>query len=609
MRVGEPDNEKEKEEEMGHFKINDEDVFFILKDQLDYGSLCRLERYQDFDEDTLDMLVREGIKFAKAELSPLMEIGEKWGVVFEDGQVRCAPEYKRAFRVIGENGWIGAVKDPEFGGQGFPHMMRIVLNDFMYGADQSFNMAPSLTSGAADLIYTFGSEELKERFVRKMLSGEWAGTMALTEPNAGSDLSALRTTAVPEGDHYRIRGTKLFISWGDHDLTENIVHLLLARIEGAPAGVKGISLFAVPKYRVNGDGSVGASNDVICTVVEKKMGLHASPTCALNFGDNDGCIGYLCGDENRGLAHMFRMMNGARINTGVSGMSLASTAYQNALAYTRERIQGADIARRKTGPVPIIDHSDVRRMLLWMKAMVEGMRSMIYAGAFWLDLAHSMPDEQERARHEALVDFLTPIIKAYCSDMGFRVCETAVQCLGGYGYCAEYPLEQYLRDVKIMSLYEGTNGIQSMDLMGRKMRVNDGAPYRAYMEELEKFCTEHADHPTVGDAVRTLATTVRALAKVTAEMCQRMTRDPLQWASCTYPALVCFGDVTVTWRLLDMAVAAQRMMDQGKENHFYRGKVMQATYFAGVTLPLTLARLETCTGEAREVVEMPDEAF
>ena len=351
---------------MGHFKINEEDVFFILKDQLNYGSLCGLEPYCDFDEDTLDMLVREAIRFAKAELDPLREIGETWGVVFEEGQVRCAPEYKRVFQLFGRNGWISAVRDPRYGGQGFPHMMRIVVNDFMYGAAQAFNMAPSLTGGAADLIATFGSEELKERFVRKMFSGEWAGTMALTEPSAGSNLAALRTTAVPEGDHYRIKGTKLFISWGDHDLTENIVHLLLARIEGAPEGVKGISLFVVPKVRVHADGSLGEFNDVACTAVEKKMGLHASPTCALNFGENDGCIGYLCGQKDRGLAHMFRMMNGARINTGVSGMTLASTAYQNALAYAKERIQGTDVAGSRPGFVPIIEHPDVRRMLPWI---------------------------------------------------------------------------------------------------------------------------------------------------------------------------------------------------------------------------------------------------
>ncbi len=594
---------------MGHFKISEEDVFFILKDQLNYGSICELSPFKDFDEDTLDMLVREGIKFAEKELDPLFEIGEKWGVLFENGEVRCPPEFKTAFQIFGENGWISAVRDPRYGGQGFPHMMRIIANDFMYGAAQAFNMAPSLTGGAADLIANFGSEELKERFVRKMFSGEWAGTMALTEPNAGSNLAALRSTAIREGDHFRIRGSKIFISWGEHDLTENIVHLLLARIEGAPEGVKGISLFVVPKHRVNADGSIGDFNDVVCTAVEKKMGLHASPTCALNFGENDDCIGYLVGQENKGLAHMFRLMNGARINAGVSGMTLASTAYQNALAYTKERVQGSDIARRASGYVPIIEHPDVRRMLLWMKAAVEGMRAMIYAGAFWYDLSHACSDEEERAHYQALVDFTTPIIKAYCSDMGFRVCETAMQCLGGYGYCAEYPVEQYLRDVKIMSLYEGTNGIQSLDLMGRKMQLDDGAPYRAYMRELSGFCAKHIHHPTLGAAVRRLAAVVKRMAEVTAGMSERRTSDPLQWASYTYPALMCYGDVTVTWRLLDMAVLAQERIDQEKGSDFYLGKVKQATFFEGVTLPETFARLDTCLRREREVVEMPEGAF
>src|SRR5208282_2222095 len=257
-------------------------------------------------------------------------------------------------------------RDPEYGGQGFPHMMRIVVNDFMYGACQSFNMAPSLTHGAAHLIESFGTKELKELYVANMFSGKWAGTMALTEANAGSNLGALRSTAYREGDHFKIKGNNIFISWGDHDLTENIIHLLLARIEGAPEGVGGITLFVVPKVRILPDGSLGEPNDVLCGGVERKLGLHASPTCQLIFGDNDACIGYLCGQENKGLSHMFQMMNAARINTGVSGMTLASTAYQNALAYTKERIQGSCLAGKKPGAVPIIDHPDVRRMLLWM---------------------------------------------------------------------------------------------------------------------------------------------------------------------------------------------------------------------------------------------------
>jgi hypothetical protein len=488
-------------------------------------------------------------------------------------------------------------------------MMRIVINDLMYGASQSFNMAPSLTHGAAHLIESFATEELKERFIPRMFGGEWAGTMALTEPDAGSNLAAIRTTASKEGDHFKIKGNKLFISWGDHDLTGNIIHLVLARIEGAPEGVKGISLFIVPKFRVLSDGSVGEPNDVICSGVEKKLGLHASPTCALNFGDNGNCEGYLCGEENLGLAHMFQMMNAARINTGVSGMTLASTAYHNALAYARERVQGTEITRGKPGSVTIIGHPDVRRMLLWMKAMVDGMRSMIYTGAFWSDLALEMEPGDEKANYQALVEFMTPIIKAYCSDMGFRICETAIQVLGGYGFSREYPLEQYLRDAKIMSLYEGTNGIQSMDLLGRKMRIQNGACFKAFMKEIESFCLKNMDHRTLGKAVASLSRTALHLKQSAVEMAARSESDPHQWASYTYPALLCFGDVTVAWRLLDMAVIAERIMAEKGQNDYYRGKIMQATYFAGVTLPITESRLETCLREGREVVDMPEGAF
>ena len=478
---------------MGYFKVNQKDIFFILKDQLNYGSLCALSRYKDLNEKTLDLLVKEALSFAKGVVDPLQEIGEKWGVRFEDGTVSCPPEFKTAFRQYGRDGWIAAARDLEYEGQGFPHMMRIVINDFMYGACQAFNMAPSLTHGAAHLIESFATEELKKRYVPKMFQGDWAGTMCLTEPDAGSNLANTQTTAFREEDHFKIKGSKIFISWGDHDLTENIIHLVLARIEGAPDGIKGISLFVVPKMRINPDDSLAGPNDVTCSSLEEKLGLHASPTCVLNFGSGDECVGYLCGEENKGLAHMFQMMNAARINTGVSGMSLASTAYQNALAYTKDRIQGRDVARRKQGDVPIIDHPDIRRMLLWMKAMVDGMRSMIYTGAYWSDLALELADDQERVHYQHLADFVTPIIKAYCSEMGFKVCETAIQCLGGYGYCKDYPLELYLRDSKILSLYEGTNGIQSMDLMGRKMRINEGAPFIAFNTEVEKFCEKNQE--------------------------------------------------------------------------------------------------------------------
>ena len=594
---------------MGYYKVNQKDIFFILKDQLNYGSLCALSRYKDLNEKTLDLLVKEAISFAKGVVDPLQEIGEKWGVRFEGGTVSCPPEFKTAFKQYGRDGWIAAARDLEYGGQGFPHMMRIIINDFMYGACQAFNMAPSLTHGAAHLIESFATAELKKRYVPKMYQGNWAGTMCLTEPDAGSNLANTQTTAFREGDHFKIKGSKIFISWGDHDLTENVIHLVLARIEGAPAGIKGISLFIVPKIKDNPYGSLAGSNDVTCSSLEEKLGLHASPTCVLNFGSRDDCVGYLCGEENKGLAHMFQMMNAARINTGVSGMALASTAYQNALAYTKDRIQGRDVAGRKQGDVPIIDHPDIRRMLLWMKAVVDGMRSMIYTGAYWSDLALELSDDHERVHYQHLVDFVTPIIKAYCSEMGFKVCETAIQCLGGYGYCKDYPLELYLRDSKILSLYEGTNGIQSMDLMGRKMRISEGAPFIAFNTEVEKFCEKNIHHSTVGDNVKALQKVSKQLGETALNLKDRMTSDPLQWAACTYPALLCFSEVFMSWRLLDLSVIAHSIIDEGNKDDFFTGKIMQATYFTDITLPQTSARIGTLLRQGREVTEIPIGAF
>ncbi|MDA3789385.1 MAG: acyl-CoA dehydrogenase [Desulfobacula sp.] len=595
---------------MGNFKINQKDIFFILKEQLKYGRLCELDKYKDLNEKTLDLLVSEALSFAKGVVDPLNDIGEEWGVKFDKGQVSCPPEFKKAFKQYGADGWTAAARDVEYGGQGFPNMMRVIVNDFMYGACQAFNMAPSLTHGAAHLIETFGTQELKKTYVPRMYDGTWAGTMCLTESDAGSNLAATATIATREGDHFKITGTKIFISWGDHNLTDNIIHLILARIEGAPEGVRGISLFIVPKFRLNPDGTSGESNDVICSNVEKKLGLHASPTAVLNFGNSNDCIGYLCGEENNGLAQMFQMMNSARINTGVSGMTIASTAYRNALEYTKQRVQGRDIASRKQEDVPIIDHPDVRRNLLWMKAVVDGMRSMIYTAAFRADLASEMKDSKEKTHNINLVDFLTPIIKAYCSDTGFRVCETAMQCLGGYGFCKDFPIEQYLRDVKIMSLYEGTNGVQSMDLLGRKMTLRNGAPLQAFKKEIEDFCVKNREHPELGDQVRALKGVAQRLWEAADGLQERKKKDPLQWASYTYPALTAFADITMAWVLLDMAIIACPYTEKkGKKNDFYRGKVLQATYFVDTTLPHTLATIEICQRHGREVVVIQDHAF
>jgi hypothetical protein len=594
---------------MPHFKVNLKDILFILNDQLNYGSLCDLPRYKGLNKKALDLTVNEASVFAKKVIDPLQEIGESKGVTFSGGCVSCPEEFKDAWRRYAADGWIAAARDPEFGGQGFPHMIRIVVNDLMYGACQAFNMAPSLTHGAAHLIETFASDELKKKFVPRCYNGDWSGTMCLTEADSGSNLAGIQTAAMPEGDYFKIKGTKTFISWGDHDLTENIIHLVLARVDGSPEGVRGISLFIVPKTRVNDDGTLGPDNDVRCVNIEKKLGLHASPTCTLEFGARNDCIGYLCGQENMGLAHMFQMMNSARINTGVSGMAIAGTAYLNALAYTRSRIQGKDITGDTRDDVPIIRHPDIRRMLLWMKASVDGMRSMIYTAAFWSDLAYELEDGDEKNHFKLLIDFITPIIKAYCSDIGFRVCETAIQCLGGYGYCKDFPMEQYLRDVKIMSLYEGTNGIQSIDLMGRKMTIAGGAPFRAFTQEIETFCKKNRAHPVLGKNIKNLESTFTTVFRSAIEMNELKKTDPVQWGASTYPALLCFAELVMAWRLLDMAIIAEKKMKNAPKNNFYTGKILQATWYADITLPHTLARIRSCLRKGREIDEMPEGAF
>ena len=595
---------------MTDFKIDSKDVFYILKEQLDYAQLCKLDAFADLNEKTLDLLVNEAIRFAKGVLDPLNRIAEDTPLSFENGVVRCPEDFKEAFRQYGEDGWIAAICDPAYGGQGFPLMMRIVINEMMYGACQSFNSAPSLTFGAARLIYSFGTETLKQVYVKKMFEGTWSGTMCLTEPDAGSNLAALQTMAFREGDHFRIKGSKIFISWGEHDLTENIIHLVLARIDGAPKGTQGISLFVVPKIHVSPDGTLGGPNDVVCTGIEHKCGLHAAPTAALTFGGHDGCIGYLCGEENKGLAHMFQMMNGARINSAVSGMTMAGSAYRNALEYVKSRVQGRDVAGRFDGDVAIINHPDIRRMLLWMKAAADGMRSMVYTTALWEDLANGLPPGEEKTHYRNLIDIMTPILKAYCSDTGFRVCETAMQCLGGYGYCRDYPIERYLRDVKIMSLYEGTNGIQSMDLMGRKMTLRDGGCLHAYQKEVDHFCAAHRDHQLLGKYVEKLEETAGMVVSCALTMKDRMRSDPLQWASYTYPALLAFGEVTMAWRLLDLAlIASERAAKDGRKYDFYKGKIYQATWFVDTTLPHTQARIGTCLRQEREIIDIPDNAF
>ncbi|MBL0712842.1 MAG: acyl-CoA dehydrogenase, partial [Desulfosarcina sp.] len=466
------------------------DVDFVLYEQLNAEDLCQYDRYRDFDRKTFDLIIDEARNLALKEILPTLAEGDREGLAFANGQVKVPACFQRPYKLFRQGEWTAMTAAPEVGGQGLPCLVAQAVADYQLGANYAFTLFGWSGFGAGEMIEIFGSAEQKRLFLNKMYSGQWGGTMVLTEPEAGTDVGALTTTAREQSDGtYAISGNKIFITGGEHDLTENIIHPVLARIEGAPAGTKGISLFIVPKIWVESDGSLGAANDVVCTGIEEKMGIHASPTCSLAFGSQGQCRGLLLGEVNQGMKVMFHMMNAARLLVGAIGFTSASAAYQYALGYARERRQGRDLARTfepDAPPVPIIQHPDVRRMLMWMKVHVEGMRSFVYYGAYLMDRIKCAADETERAYHQGLLDLLTPVIKAYCSDRGFEVCSQAVQVYGGYGYTREYPVEQLLRDVRITSIYEGTNGIQALDLLGRKMGMQKGQVFMNFMQEMHK---------------------------------------------------------------------------------------------------------------------------
>ena len=474
---------------MANLLVDERDVKFILYEQFNLEELCQSERYGEFSKEMFDMALEAAQKLAEKELAPTNADGDARGVVLEQGQVRVPESFKNPYQLFCEGGWVALAVDQDKGGQGFPTAMYVAATELFVAANQALMMYPGLTIGAARLIERYGTEEQQEIYMSRMFTGEWAGTMCLTEPQAGSDVGALRTKATrnPDGT-YLISGNKIFISAGDHDLTENIVHAVLARVEGAPAGTGGISIFIVPKKRIENGGLV--DNDVVTAATEKKMGIHASATCALNFGEKGNCIGYLLGKENQGMRIMFNMMNEARLAVGIQGLAQASAAYLYALRYAKERLQGSEIIymRDPNAPkVPIIQHPDIRRMLMWMKSVTEGMRALLYYAGYCEDRMKIAATEEERNKYQGFLDILIPICKSWSTDMGFRVTEQAIQVYGGYGYIREYPVEQFMRDCKITSIYEGTNGIQALDLVGRKLGYKQGLLFKNIVAETENL--------------------------------------------------------------------------------------------------------------------------
>ena len=443
------------------------DMQFVVKELIGLEQISRLPGCEEATPDLVDAVIEEAGKFASGVLDPLNWPGDQHGAVLKDHVVTPAPGFSEAYTQFCEAGWGALANEPQWGGQGLPHLVSALTSEMWNAACMSFALCPMLTTGAVQAIKRHGTPEQQAMYLPNLVSGKWSGTMNLTEPQAGSDLSAVRSRAVPEGDHYRISGTKIFITWGEHTMAENIIHLVLARTPDAPEGVKGISLFIVPKFLVNSDGSPGERNDVKCVSIEHKLGIHGSPTCVMAYGDGDGAIGYLVGEENRGLQYMFTMMNFARLEVGVEGVAIADRAYQRALEFAKGRVQGREAGVKSGDRVTIIHHPDVRRMLMSMKAQTEAMRAIAVATSAYLDLALLHPDAKQRARNQNLFDLMTPVVKGWCTEQSIEIASIGVQIHGGMGFVEETGAAQYLRDARITTLYEGTTGIQANDLMGR----------------------------------------------------------------------------------------------------------------------------------------------
>jgi len=590
---------------------DDRDIRFNLLEWLDLDAVLKSEHYQEFDREQLGMVLDEALKVAKGSVAACNEVGDRVGAQFENGKVKLPDGFAGAFKDLASGGWISATMNPEFGGMGLPESVGTGISEFLMGANTALGLKTLLTRGAAHLIETFGSDELKAVYCEKMYTGEWTGTMCLTEAGAGSDLGALTTKAVRQDDgSYLVSGEKIFITSGDHELTPNIIHAVLARTPGAPAGPKGLSLFVVPKVRVNKDGSLGAPNDVACAGIEHKLGIHGSPTCSLVFGTNNASQGFLLGQEGQGLAHMFQMMNAARYEVGVQGLGNASAAYQAALAYAKERLQGrAPSAGKGAGQSLIVEHPEVRRMLLMQSAYVQAMRAIVSYTAWCMDMAHVSAGE-EKDRWQGLVELFTPVCKAWCSDWGFRVTEWALQTFGGYGYTMEYPAEQYLRDCKIASIYEGTNGIQALDLVGRKFKMQEGRPVKALMGQVGATVQSLAADPVLGPSARQLGDAAKALGAVLQEIPARDNAALLMGLDAV-PILDMVGHVVGGHLLLQQAAVAKSklaallqergvdasnpqavraLLVDSREAAFYQNKVQAAIHFAHRGLPLVAAQ-------------------
>ncbi|MBU0514358.1 MAG: acyl-CoA dehydrogenase [Proteobacteria bacterium] len=604
---------------INHFRRDDRDFKFLLFEHLDVDRLLGYEAYQDFSTDDFKMIIDEALKVGREVLGPALQDGDREGCTLQDGEVKVPASFHDCWRTLAENGWLAPSHSPEFGGQGLPAVMGGIVAEILAGANMAMMCYPGLTVGAAHLIEVHGTDEDRALFVEKMYTGRWAGTMCLTEPDAGSDVGFLRSKAVPDpeaGDPriYKIEGTKQFITAGEHDLTENIIHLYLARIEGAPLGTKGISLFIVPKVWVNPDGSLGEPNDVSCTGIEHKMGVHGSATCSLSCGENGSCRGILLGEPNSGMAKMFQMMNEARMGCGIQGVGIAASAYDTARHYAKERVQGPPMVNRRADRVPIIQHEDVRRMLMNLKSGTEAMRAMLGYIFILIDIARHDPDEAERHKAHSRVELMTPLVKAYCSDFGYLLTREAIQVLGGVGYCSEFPAEQYARDIKIVSIWEGTSYIQSLDMVGRKLSMEGGQVFQTWIQEVMATTSEFKEDADFGADYKLLFKAAQATGDFALRYMQYFQGGKVPLIGLTSTRfLECFSEVVLAWLILEQGRIARAKLAgvdaSSADGIFYRGKIETAHYFCRNILTGVFARHMTLQQEDTSALDIPEEAF
>ncbi len=588
------------------------DMEFVLNELAGLESVAALPGLEQATPDLVSAILEESGKLTSEVLAPLNQNGDRQGSRLVDGKVQTPDGWKEAYDAFVEGGWNGLAMDPDYGGQGLPRLVATPVQEMWYASNMSFGLCPLLTQAAVEAILTHGSEQQKQLFVPRLVAGTWAGTMDLTEPQAGSDLSAVRTKAVPEGDHYLLSGQKIFITYGEHELTENIIHLVLARTPDAPPGVKGISLFIVPRYTLNDDGSVHEHNDVRCVSLEHKLGIRGSPTAVLAYGDKGGAVGYLVGEENRGLEYMFTMMNLARLAVGVEGLAIAERAYQQARDYAKERIQGRPLGAREGDRVAILQHPDVRRMLMTMKSQVEAMRAVAYVGMAAFDKALRHPDAEEKQRQQTLVELLTPIIKGWCTELGVEIASLGVQVHGGMGFIEETGASQHLRDARITPIYEGTTGIQANDLVGRKVLRDKGRAVSALIDSMRDTVSQltKSKDTVAGDMREALSAGLDDAAQSTQWLLTSHEEDPRLPLAASVHYLRLLGTVVGGWQMARAALIARNKVEAGDTNtRFYEAKVVTAHFYATQIMPQTQALLRAITQGSSAALALEDEQF